>query len=125
MDTSVIIEFARGHGERLKKFLQQQEQGKLQLVVPSVVIFEFYSGLSLKKPDIQDKSDLLFSKFKVADVNEEIAKIAARLNRENELYKQVGAVDLLVAATTFYLSADLATENKKDFKPIPDLKLAY
>ena len=87
------------------------------------MIFEFYSGLSLRKREIFEKTELLFSKFRVFELNEEIAKIAAKINRENRLYGQIGAVDLLIGATTKYLAGYLATKNTKDFKLIPGLKL--
>lgn len=122
LDTSIIIDHVRGRNESLIKLLKLQEEKKVKLVVPAVVIFEFYSGLSLRKRNVFKKSELLFSKFKLMAVDEEIAKLAARINRKQKLYQKIGAVDLLIGATALSYSAFLATKNTKDFRLIPKLK---
>jgi len=123
LDSNIIIDHARGKRRVLIQLLELQEKGKIELVVPAVVVFEFYSGLSLKKREILKNSELLFSKFKIVPIDEEIAKTAAEINRKHKLYQKIGAIDLLIGATAICLSAYLATKNTKNFKKIPDLKI--
>lgn len=122
IDTDVIIDFARGKDETLAKLILGQKDKKLRLVVPSIVVFEFYSGSSMQEPDLLEKADLLFSQFEVQEINEEIAKIAAKINRERNLYQKIEAADLLIGAACLYLEAPLLTQNQKHFKLIPNLE---
>ncbi len=57
-------------------------------------------------------ADNLFSKFEVWEVTGEIAKIAAKANRKNNLFKKMGVAN----------HASLLTCNKKYFKIIQGLK---
>lgn len=122
LDTSIIIDYARGKDKTLIKLLKLQKEKKVELIVPSLVIFEFYSGLSLEKKSIFQKTESLFTKFKIVKIDEQIAKMAAKINRKKKLYQKIGAVDLLIGITTIYYSAYLATKNTKDFKKIPGLR---
>lgn len=122
LDTSLIIDHVRGKDKRLIKLLGLQKTKRVQLFVSSVVIFEFYSGLSLKKEAIFSNTENLFATFKIVDIDREIAKLAAKINREQKLYQQIGAIDLLIGATAIYYSALLATRNIKDFQLIKGLK---
>ena len=123
LDTSILIDYTRKKEKTLIKLLKLQEKKKVELIIPALVIFEFYSGLSLEKKEIFNKAELLFSKFKIVEVNEKIAKLAAEINRKNKLYQKIGSIDLLIGTTALYFSADLATKNIKHFKLIPGLKL--
>lgn len=122
LDTDILVDHARGRRETLKKLLRLQEKGKIEIIVPSVVIFEFYSGSSLENKNIFDQAEILFSQFRIVSVDELIAKLAAEINRKNNLYQEIGAVDLLVGATAIYYSGLVATRNKKDFQKIPGIE---
>jgi len=122
LDTSVIIDHVRGKDKTLIKLLQLQQEKKVEILVPVLVIFEFYSGLSLKNKEIFNKTEELFSRFKIVELSPEVAKLAAEINRKKKLYKKIGAVDILIAAMAKYYSATLATKNTKDFQLIPGLK---
>ena len=125
LDTSFLIDYTRKKEKTLIELLRLQKKKKVELIVPALVIFEFYSGLFLEKKEIFNKAELLFSKFKIVEVNEKIAKLAAEINRKNKLYQKIGAIDLLIGATALYFSADLATKNKKHFNLIPGLKFTH
>lgn len=122
LDTSIIIDHIRGKDKTLIYLLKLWKEKRVELIVSSLVIFEFYSGLSLEKRNIFQKTENLFAHFKIINVDEKIAKLAAKINRKNKLYKKIGAVDLFIGATAKYLSAYLATKNLKDFKLIPGIK---
>jgi predicted nucleic acid-binding protein len=89
--------------------------------VPSVVIFEFYSGSSLDRAEVVEIADLLFSQLKVQDITEEIAKVAAQINRQFKLYQKIETVDILIAAVCLSLSGKLLTRNKRHFKLVPQI----
>jgi Predicted nucleic acid-binding protein, contains PIN domain len=120
VDTNVIIDYDKGKDPLLKKYFQT----KKILVVSTITVFEYYSAKQLKDKDFLEKADLLFSYFKIQEVNSEIAKVAAYLNRRYNLYKKIGVNDIIIAATSFYLEIPLLTKNKKHFKLIPNLKFA-
>jgi len=120
VDTNVIIDYDKGKDPLLKKYFQI----KKNLVVSTITIFEYYSAKQLENKDFSEKADLLFSFFKIQEVNLEIAKIAAFLNRRYNLYKKIGVGDILIAATSIYLNAPILTKNKKHFQLIPNLKFA-
>ncbi len=122
IDTDVIINYSRGYDTKLQKLLKLQDKHEMELVVSSLVVFEFYSGTSLINPSLLAIADLLFSKFRVQEVNAEIAKMASGFNRERKLQQKIEAVDLLIGATCISLNAKLFTLNKKHFKIIPHLK---
>lgn len=124
IDTDILINHARGKGQRLSEFLLQQKAREIILVVPSIVIFEFYSGASLASADVLLIADLLFSQFKIQELNEEIAKIGAELNRTLKLYDKIDTADIIIGATCIFLSARLCTNNKRHFKLIPQIIFA-
>lgn len=121
VDTDILINHARGKTQYLSELMLQQKKKGIVLVVPSIVIFEFYSGASLARADVLSTADLLFSQFKIQELNDEIAKTAAELNRTLKLYDKIATADILIGATCIFLSAKLCTLNKKHFKLIPQI----
>ena len=123
IDTNIFINYLRGADKELVELFRFQLEGKIKLLTSSAVIFEIYSGQSLIEKKIEEKIDKLFTRIAVEDITQEIAKLAAEINRKNKLYKKVETNDLLIAASAIYFKAELLTKNRKHFKLIPDLKL--
>lgn len=121
LDTDVIINYSRGTSTELERYLSLQDEGKAVLIVPAIVVFEFYSGTSLAANQAKELADLLFSKFKIVEFDESIAKIAAQINREKRLQEKIDVGDIIVAATCLYYKAKMATKNKKHFNQIRGL----
>jgi predicted nucleic acid-binding protein len=121
IDTDILINHIRGKSKLLSEFLLRQKAREVILVVPSVVIFEFYSGSSLDRAEVVEIADLLFSQLKVQDITEEIAKVAAQINRQFKLYQKIETVDILIAAVCLSLSGKLLTRNKRHFKLVPQI----
>ena len=119
VDTNVIIDHFKGKSKALLEVLSK----KINVVVPTLVVFEFFSGLELENPKVYEAAQKLFSTFEIQPLTEPIAKLAAETNRKNNLFKKVGAADLLIAATAIYLDLPLLTLNKKHFKLIKGVKL--
>lgn len=123
-DTDILINHARSSSKKLIKYLYLQSKNKLQIGISAITIFEYYSGSYLLHSNIYETTELFFLNFKVFEVTREIAKEAARINREYKLYKKIGSNDLLIAATAIHLDAPLLTDNKKHFKLIAEIKFA-
>lgn len=124
VDADVLINHARSVSRKLIKYLKLQSQNKLRVGISAITIFEYYSGSYLLDPNVYENTEFFFINFKVFEVTKEIAKEAARINREYKLYKKMGTNDLIIAATTLHFNAQLLTENKKHFKLIPEIKFA-
>lgn len=118
VDTDIFIDYLRtGKGE-LVNLLDKQLQGKLEIAISSITVYELFSGKSSK----ESKSIIsgLISKFKIISVDEKIAEFAGRLNRDNNL--PISSHDIFIAATAILCDSSLATKNKKHFSKIPNLK---
>lgn len=124
IDTDILINHARSRSKKLFKYLSLQSQNKLHLGISVITIFEYYSGSYLLDLNIYETTELFFANFKVFEVTSEIAKMAARINRDYTLYEKIESNDLLIAATAIHLNALLLTDNKKQFKLIPGIKFA-
>lgn len=124
VDTDILINHARSVSKKLIKYLNLQSKNKLQIGISVITIFEYYSGSYLLDSNIYETTELFFLNFRVFEITREIAKEAARINREYKLYKKIESTDLLIAATAIHLNASLLTTNKKHFKLIPGIKFA-
>lgn len=76
----------------------------------------------VEKTSARTKIEEYLSLFFKQDLTEEIAKILGRILRQKTYPPGASLADLIIAATTIYLNAKLATNNKTGFKDIPDLK---
>lgn len=72
----------------------------------------------------EKKANNPIKQFALQEINEKIAKLAARLNYEYKLFSSIGLADILIGSTALYLDAPLLTLNKYHFKLIPNLIFA-
>jgi len=77
IDTDILINYWRGEAAPLAGLLKRGAEGTLELVVSTITLFEFYSGLELESPALRERADLLFSQFSIQDITPPIAKLAA------------------------------------------------
>ncbi|MBI3559249.1 type II toxin-antitoxin system VapC family toxin [Candidatus Gottesmanbacteria bacterium] len=119
VDTDILIDYFRTNKGELVNLLEKQLQGKLEIAISSVTVYELFSGKSSKesKPMILR----LISKFKIIPMDEKITEFAGELNRDNNL--SISSHDFFIAATAILCDSLLATKNKKHFSKIPGLKL--
>lgn len=119
VDTDILIDYFRTNKGGLVNLLDKQLQGKLEMAISSVTVYELFSGKSSK----ETKSVIsgLISKFKIIPMDEKIAEFAGELNRDNNL--SISSHDFFIAATAILSDSSLATKNKKHFSRIPNLKL--
>jgi predicted nucleic acid-binding protein len=119
IDTSVLIDYLRG-GSRWEELLSKFEKSD-ELYLPTIVIFELFSGSSTSNLEISRKITDFLKYFQKVDLTEKIAKRAGVLFRD--VNKNLGASDYIIAASTLELGATLVTLNIKHFGQITNLSL--
>jgi len=120
IDTSVLIDHLRG-GTSLYNILDDIEKENAELIIPTVVLFELFSGKSTQKQLVVDKINKLLKSFQKVELTEKIARRAGELFRD--ISKNLGAPDYIIAASALELNAVIVTLNKKDFEQIKNLTL--
>lgn len=126
VDTSLLIDFTRGikmgkGGDLWTKLVEYSKKEGHQLVVPTIAVFEFFSGSEMEKPANLEKAKDLLKDTVVMDLEEKTAEEAAFLYRKTE--KSIGVVDYILAATSITCQGQLATLNQKHFKDFKELRL--
>ena len=119
-DTSILIDNLRGGkvGDAIFDSIQEQNA---EFFIPTIVIYELFSGKSAENPKVLDHIKNLIKRFKRVELTEEIAKRAGELYRETG--KTFGPQDYIIAATTMEIGGTILTLNKKHFAQIPGLPL--
>jgi len=124
VDTNLLIDFSRSKTTKNSLWLSLLKYCKKeghQLILPSIVVFEFFSGEEMGNQSIQENAEKLLKDTAVVDFNEETAKKAAGYFRKYK--KSINVLDYFLAATAVVVKGELATLNSKHFKLFEDLKL--
>lgn len=121
IDTNILIDYANGYARWLDEFFKKVNSDA-KLVLPTIVIAEYFTSTALEKEENAEIADKTFSFFMKQDLNESIAKILGTMMRRKTYPTSASIGDLIIAATTIYLDAELATRNKADFSKIPNLR---
>lgn len=120
VDTNILIDYANGFAPWLADTIKAKP-GAVQLILPTIVIAEYFTSTALENEYEASVANKTFSFFEKQDLTEEIAKILGRILRQKTYPAGAGLADLIIASTTIFLHAKLATNNKTDFKDIPGL----
>ncbi|MDO8638744.1 MAG: type II toxin-antitoxin system VapC family toxin [Candidatus Daviesbacteria bacterium] len=121
VDSSLIIDYLRG-GKKWDDFISAAEtEQDPQLFLPTIVIFELYSGTSTKNVKKLQEMIYFISQFQRIDLNESIARLAGELSRD--VKQHIQAPDYIIAASALQMNATVVTLNKKHFEQIPHLSL--
>ncbi len=118
IDTSIFIEQIRTGRGVLTQLVAQAPEDVL-LIIPTIVIYELYAGLSMAKENVRVRVNDMYKDQERIDLDERIAEKAGKLKRE----KYVDGNDAVIAATTLLCADYLATLNVKHFAKVPGLKL--
>lgn len=116
-DTNIFILGLRG-SEPEASFLRKAIEKK-RLCISVVVIGEFLS--KVREQDIEP-FDRLVGIFKVVPVDQEVARIGAKMRRESLKTKRTYLADCFLAAQAKAHKLILVTNNKSDF-PMKDIKI--
>jgi len=122
LDTNILIDYANGYAKWLGDFINLRNLD-IKLFLPTIVIAEYFTSIALEKEEDAEIADKTFSLFIKQDLNEPIAKILGTILRRKTYSPGAGVSDLIIASTAIFLDAELATNNKKDFAKIPNLRL--
>jgi hypothetical protein len=106
VDTDVFIDHLRGAAEL--------RPGQNRLHYSVITRAELFAGTSATA-----QASRLLAPFRELPVNREVAERASRIRRDTG----VRLPDALIAATALEHCLLLATRNRKDFEPVPGLRL--
>lgn len=120
IDSSVFIDFFR-NGKAGDVIFNKIGKLDAEIFIPTIVIFELFSGQSSKKSLIQTKITNLIRTFKRIELTEEIAVRAGELYRQ--FGKHIGVSDYIIAASALDIGGTVVTLNRKHFEQIPGLPL--
>ncbi len=119
LDTSVLIDFLRGHAAAVKMMSELDEPA----LSSEVCRVEVLQGL---RPSEEALAAQLFALVEWIPVVEPIATRAGALGRRwRPSHSGIGAADLIVAATAELTDSSLLTLNVKHFPMIVGLRGAY
>lgn len=116
-DTNIFILGLRG-SEPEATFLKKAIEKK-RLAISVIVIGEFLSKVREQDAKIFDR---LVNTFKILPVDQEVARIGAKLRRESLKTKRAYLIDCFLAAQAKLHDLTLVTNNKSDF-PMKDIKV--
>lgn len=120
IDSSVFIDSLRG-GKAADVIFNKIEELDAEIFIPTIVIFELFSGQSSKKSLIRAKITNLIRSFKRIELTEEIAVRAGELYRQ--FGKHIGVSDYIIAACALSIGGTVLTLNTKHFQQIPGLQI--
>jgi tRNA(fMet)-specific endonuclease VapC len=123
LDTNVCIGIMRGH-EVVTQRLRGLERA--DLVISSITAYELWLGVEKAKHTDRERARVegLFSLVSWVDFDLAAAKRAASIRAHLESKGQViGPYDTLIAAHALALGLTLITQNTKEFKRVPGLKV--
>ncbi|OGG14837.1 hypothetical protein A2773_07095 [Candidatus Gottesmanbacteria bacterium RIFCSPHIGHO2_01_FULL_39_10] len=114
VDSDILIDFFRASKGFFPQLLYLQEEGKIELYISSITVFELFSGSSSRREEKLLMETI--SNFRVIAFDGEIAKLAGEKRRDEKLTNPIA--DFIIGITSIYLQAEIATRNKDHFKGI-------
>lgn len=122
-DTNMLIYFFKGMGNVADRLLETSPKS---IGIPAVVLYELEYGIAKStSPKKRIKQlDELSSLVDILPFNKEEAKASAAIRAYLE--KQgtaIGPYDIMIAGTVISRQGILVTNNIKEFKRVPELKL--
>ena len=118
VDTSVLIDYLRG-GILWEQIIESEKEAICH--IPTIVIFELFSGKSSKLPQNAQKIKNILKYLERIELTEKIAKRAGELYRD--VNKTLQAPDYIIAASCLSIGGSVVTLNVKHFQNIPGLQI--
>lgn len=119
IDTSILIDYLR-NGPVGVRFFEEIRQ-ETTFFLPTVVIFELFSGQSTQNVHAVEKIERFIAYFQRIELTEKIAKRAGGIYRDT--VKTLDVPDYIIAASAFEIGGTVVTINRKHFEQIPGLSL--
>jgi len=119
LDSSIIIDYLR-NGPIGVSFFEEKRKDD-QFFLPTIVIFELFSGKSTNNSRIVKIINDFLHYFERITLTEVLANRAGKLYRE--VPQKLSVSDYLIAASALEINGEVVTLNKKHFELIPSLKI--
>lgn len=119
VDSSVIIDFTRAGTGDLEFFIGLRKAGKIELLLPTIVVAELWAGRELRGEIAKANLERLLSVFTQIELTEEIAKKTGEILRDGYAF----GFDAIIAATALECGAKIATRNRKHFSDVKEVKI--
>jgi len=121
VDTSVLIDYLRGHEGAAE--LLEQERAAAPLHASEITRLEILAGM---RPAEQDGTRSLLSTLSWHPVDSDVAEEAGALGRQwLPSHHTIDGADLAIAATAIRCGARLLTRNVRHFPMFTDLQAPY
>jgi tRNA(fMet)-specific endonuclease VapC len=123
LDTNTLIYFFKGLGDVSNRLLATPPN---EIGIPAVVIFELEVGIGKSTSPRKRKTQLqeLTSLVSIIPFGQSEAKSAAGIRIKLEKQGvQIGAYDILIAASALANKSTLVTHNKREFERVEGLKI--
>jgi len=120
LDTSIIIDFLRTKQGLFSELALLEKTGSTLLYLPTVAVLELWKGNSMDIHDVESSVERILQVTRDIPLSKQLAKKAGELIRKDTVSD---FVDSVIAASTLYLEAELATLNQKHFAKVKGLKI--
>jgi predicted nucleic acid-binding protein len=117
VDTSIIIDILRNVKASID-LIQKLSKENL-LFISGITEAELFSGKDADNERKKEKILELLSYFQKINPTNEILQKAGEFRRKYN----VSLLDCIIAATAYYLNAEILTKNEKDFSKIKEIKI--
>lgn len=118
LDSDIIIDFLRTGKGLFPQIVKLQAEGKIEMYVSCITVFELFSGSSSKRDEFKILE--LTGQLNKVPFDEHLAKFAGEIRRDRK--PSIALADYLIAATALFLDANLATRNKNHYKEVKGLR---
>ena len=119
LDSSIIIDYLR-NGQVGKSFFEEKKVD-MQFFLPTIVIFELFSGKSANNSRTVNIIEDFLHYFERITLTESIASRAGKLYRE--IPRKIDVSDYIIAASALEINGTVVTLNTKHFELIPNLNI--
>lgn len=116
LDTDILIDLF--HGNRAaRSFIEKQNAQGEQLAVSVITLVEMLGNM---RPGEEGVTAAILHQFTVVEIDEAIARQAARFLRTYRNNPRIDLSDAIIAATAFLRGADIVTRNTRHY-PMPEV----
>jgi predicted nucleic acid-binding protein len=116
-DTCVLVDFVNGRSEQITEL----QANAIQLFINPVIELELLQGARNKAELL--RLEKIVAMFYIVEMPAEVVDVARQLIKLYSLSHGLRLADALIAATALVYELDLLTDNVKDFRFIPELRL--
>lgn len=124
LDTNICIELIRGNSRNILRHLRRHSVG--QIGISAITLAELQYGVAKSKDPLRNKLALVefCAPLEIVPFDDYAAGIYGQIRTELEKKgTPIGPLDTLIAANAIAIDAILVTNNQREFKRVPNLKI--